>query len=69
MGGETIQVLVSLVVLLGGAGAVRTAGATPESPPAADCCGHEELEQTFSVIWTGMDRTMTIEPWRRTPRQ
>ena len=51
-----------VVVVLAGSGAMRAAAQTTASaPPAADCCRHEELAEKYSVIWTGMSQTMTIE--------
>jgi hypothetical protein len=50
------------VVLLTASGAVEAAGtAPPSTPPAVDCCRHEELAEEFGVLWSGLDRTMTIE--------
>jgi hypothetical protein len=53
---------VRLGVLLAATAAPSALADTPRSAPTdADCCRHEELAETYGVIWTGTDQTMTIE--------
>jgi hypothetical protein len=49
--------------LLAAVCAIPAAAEAPRSgpPPKAECCAHEALAEDYGVIWTGRERTLTIE--------
>ena len=51
---------VGLLLALTGLSVVATAE-TPQAPPTAECCRHEDRLDEGGLLWTGSDPTMTIE--------
>ena len=57
-----LQPLLGLAVALAVAGFPGTTTAeTPQAPPTAECCRHEDRLDEGGLLWTGSEPTMTIE--------